>query len=339
MIRTLTSSRRRLAGLAAGALLAALVSFAAVACGYTPDTAAPERTVVDRAADWHGALLYIADKQGPDKDWGSIRLYDNVSGFVEKTVEQTLAAAPADVSVTPGGSSMFVASGGNGRIEHFHWDGNNWRDGPSIDTPAQSLTALERGPDGMLYAAAGDTGTAPTGGASPGGAARFYRIDPAGDSLSGAPLSFPQLAVAGGIAWSPDGATAYVSGMLKSGGAALLVTAWPSTRQAAVVDLPLPAVNEAVASPDGRFVYVMGRGKIVKVDAATRAVAGALTPAPEPDAEYYGAAFSADGRYLFTAATPAGADSTLYVIDLTNGNVVHTVKHISVEARGIKRVE
>ena len=331
-------SRSLIAGPAAGALLALLIAVFFSACSSAPDTSAPERTVISRSADWHGALLYIADEQGPDKDWGSVRLYDNVSGFVEKTVEQSLAAAPADVCVTPDGGSMFVASGANGRIEHFHWDGNNWLDGPSIDTPAQSLAALERGPDGLLYAADGDVTAAP-GGAGKSGVGLFYRIDPAGDALAGAPLTFPQLSRASGIAWAPDGATVYVSGMLKGGGPALLVAAWPALRQPAVINLPLAAVNEVVAAPDGRFVYVMGQGKIIKINAATRAVAAGLTPAPQADADYYGAAFSADGRYLFTAATPAGADSTLYVIDLTNGNVVHTVKHISVKARGIKRVE
>ena len=334
----MSAARKKLTALIAGALPLLLACAFISACSSSPDTSAPERTVVNRTADWHGALLYVADQNGPDPDWGSVRIYDNVSGFVEKSVEQTLAAAPADVCVTPDGGSMFVASGDNGRIEHFHWDGNNWLDGPKIDTPAQSLSALVRGPDGMLYAAAADT-TAPAESAARGGPGLFYRIDPASDSISGAPLSFPQLASASGIAWSPDGGTVYVSGKRKGAGAALVVAAWPSARQLALINLPAAAVNEAVAAPDGRFVYVMGRGKIVKIDAAARAVAGALTPAPEPDAEYYGAAFSADGRYLFTDATPPGADSTLYVIDVAGGNTVQTVRHIGVKARGLKRVE
>ena len=324
-------NHKNLTGLS-GAILTLGLAFFLSGCASTPDTSAPERTVVERSADWHGALLYIADAQGPDPDWGSVRIYDNVSGFVEKTVEQTQAAAPSDEYVTPGGSSMYVTSSVNGKIEKFRWDGNNWIHGPVIETPAQHLFAIVRGPDQNLYAAADG---------SPGATGLFYRLDPSTDRLAASPVTFPALTVAGGMSWSPDGATAYVSGARASGEAALLIAAWPSASVKAEVVLPgVTQANEVVTSPDGRSVYVMCRGRIFKVDPASSAVAATLAPAADPEAIYYDADFSADGRYMFTTATlPGGADSTLYVIDLTDGSVVRTVKHIGIKAMGIQRTE
>ncbi|MEK6537419.1 MAG: hypothetical protein AABZ63_08030, partial [Actinomycetota bacterium] len=77
------------------ALLVLVIALLAAGCtDEGPDTSAPQRTVIDRTPDWRGALLYIADENGPVPGWGSVRVYDNVSGFVEKTVEQTAAAGP-----------------------------------------------------------------------------------------------------------------------------------------------------------------------------------------------------------------------------------------------------
>ena len=312
------------------ALLPCLAAAGLAGCGFEPDTSAPQRTVVNRSADWHGALLYVADENGPTTGWGSIRVYDNVSGFVEKTVEQTAAAAPSDVYVTPDGGTMYVASKANGRIDQFQWDGNNWHEGnATIDTPASQLLALVPGPDGKLYAADG---------APPNGVARLLAVDPAANSMTGAELDFPGYSVAHGAAWSADGSQMFVP-VTGPGGSGLLFVSWPGAAPASFVSLPSAPVNEAVTSPDGRFVYVMGRGEIFKVDVAGRAVAATINPAPEPGTDYYGAAFSADGRYLFVTATPPGSDSTLYIIDLTTNSVASKVKHISVRANGIKRAE
>ena len=305
-------------------------------CGG-PDTSAPERTVIKRSADWHGALLYIADRKGPDAEFGSVRIYDNVSGFVEKTVEQTDAAAPNDVLVTPDGGTMFVASSVNGKIDQFHWDGNNWIHGSVVETPSNQLFSLSLGPDGFIYAP-GDSG---------GGAAKalVYRLNPKSLALDPAPVTFPSLESVHGISWSPDGGTAYVSGSGPGGKPKLLLASWPAGRVEAQMTLPgTDVANKDLTSPRGRFVYVMCRGEILKINPASRAVAGTLEPVPAASGnasinDYYGGALSADGRYLFAAGTPAGSDSTLYVIDLETAAVVKTVKHISAEARGLQRTE
>ncbi len=312
-------------------VLALALALVLAGCG-SPDTSAPERTVLKRSADWRGALLYIADAQGPDPEFGSVRVYDNVSGFVEKTVEQNLAASPSDVYVSPDGGSMYVASSANGEIDSFRWDGNNWVHDHDIETPAASLETLVRGPDKLLYAAGALDSRGP--------ARLFYRLDPAAGKLA-ASVSFPELSSVSGISWSPDGASAYIAGTATSGAAQLAVYTWPSRSYQKAVALPgIKETHEVVTSPDGRFVYVMCRGKLLKIDAAKRTLAGALTPDPNPQADYYGAAFSADGRYLFTDATdPGGSESTLYIIDLNSNNVVKTVNKISVDAKGMKRTE
>ncbi len=299
-------------------------------CGYEPDTSVPQRTEIDRSADWHGALLYVADENGPTPGWGSIRVYDNVSGFVEKTVEQTAAAAPADVFVTPDGSSMYVASKANGRIDKFRWDGNNWNPGTvTIDTPAGQLLALVKGPDGLLYAADG---------APANGVARLLAVDPAADRLTGGEIDFPGYTVAHGAAWSIQGSQLFVP-VTGPRGSGLLFAAWPGGTVTGYLSLPAASLNEAVTSLDGRFVYVMARGEIFQVDAANRTLVASIKPAPKPDTDYYGADFSADGRFLFVTATPPASDSTLYIISLADNSVASAVKHISVKANGVKRAE
>lgn len=303
-----------------------------------PDTSAPERIQVERSPDWRGALLYIADEQGPVANWGSIRIYDNTSGFVEMSIEQTLAAMPSDMYVTRDGSSMYVASSANGRIEKFRWDGNSWIHGLVIETPAEHIYALVPGPDGIIYMPASGPAAGPEG--------IIYQLDPATDHLAPNPISIPGLEATSGISWSTDSTTAYITGTTTIGSstsnkAKLLITTWPSFKPKGEITLPgVTFTGEVITSPDGRFVYVMSRGKIFKVDPATKTITAILSPAGDPEADYYDADFSADGRYMFTAATPPGSsDSTLYVIDLANETVVKTVKHISIKAMGIQRVE
>lgn len=322
--------RRKIAALL---LFAALFSLLGIAsgCGYEPDISAPERVEIERRADWQGALLYIADGDGPVPGFGSIRIYDNVSGFVEKTVEQVAAAAPGDVFVTPEGSSMFVA-GGNGLIDKFRWDGNNWiSGGVTVETPATALLALKSGPDQKLYAVDGSPGA---------GVGRIYVLDPANDQLAPEPILIPTLSAASGIAFSPDGSTAYVTGTAAGTSAAqLLFLSWPSAQIEGIMDMPMASVHQVTAAPDGRFVYVAGRGEVLKVDPVAKTVAASYKPAPETGTDYTDADFSADGRFLFVVGTPPGRDSTLYVLDLETLSVVKTVEHISSKANGIQRVE
>lgn len=308
-----------------------LISLALAGCGYEPDISAPERVEIERSTDWRGALLYIADESGPNADWGSIRIFDNVSGLVEKTVGQLQAAAPSDMYVTPEGSSMYVASSANGLIDKFRWDGNSWiGSGVTVETPASSLLALKAGPDGRLYAVDG----------SPGAAGRILILDPATDSLAAESITIPSLDSASGIAWSADGSKAYVAGMAAgSSGPVLLIASWPTAQISGSINLPLAQAHQVMSAPDGRFVYVMGRGEVLKVDPAAGVVAGSIKPAPGTEIDYLDADFSADGRYLFVTGTPPGASSNLYVIDLQTGIVINTVQRISSKANGIQRVE
>ncbi len=295
----------------------------------SPDPSAPQRLEVERSADWQGALLYLADENGPDEGWGSIRIYDNVSGFVETTVEQTFAAAPSDVFVSPDGSTMYVSSLVNGRIDIFRWDGSNWNRGTdSIESPTLSLLTLVPGPGGELYAADG----------APGAGGRFYILDTQTETLDPEALVFPFLRQATGIAWSTAGTKAYISGAGTDGPAMLAVT-WPSGEVNGTLNLPIPETRQLINAPDDRYIYVMGLGGIIKVDTVSFTIAGTLNPAPDPDTLYVDGAFSTDGRYLFTAGAPPGGDSTLYVIDLQSQAVVHSVNHISRKANGMQRVE
>jgi sugar lactone lactonase YvrE len=294
-----------------------------------PDTSAPQRIEIDRTDDWRGALLYIADENGPTEGWGSIRIYDNVSGFVEKTVEQTLAAAPSDMYVTRDESTMYVSSLGNGRIDIFSWDGNNWnRTGKTIEAPSTSLLTMVPGPDGRLYIANGSPGSTRD---------RLFAFDPTTDELTGA-VALSAINEVHGIAWSADGTSAFISGDTDSG-PSLIKTAWPSGNLLAAIEIPLANVNQVVASPDNKQLYVMGQGGITVVDTATFKVMGSLNPSTLPGSTYVDSDFSADGRYLFTDASEAGMDSTLYVVDLQSSQLVNTVKHISFKANGIQRVE
>jgi DNA-binding beta-propeller fold protein YncE len=295
-----------------------------------PDTSAPERVEIDRRGDWQKALLYIADENGPIEGWGSIRVYDNVSGYVEKTVEQTTAAAPSDMFITPDGGSMYVASGANGVIEKFRWDGNNWIDsGVTIETPASGLSMLVSGPDGRLYSA----GKTPVDGIG-----TVYVLDPANDKSPDSAVAFPELAVVTGIAWSPDGSQAYISGK-GTGGSRLIVAKWPSSVVTNTVPLPVQEIHEAVLSPDGRTVYILARGEIIKIDTSNLSIAGTYKPTQEPDEDYYDAAFSEDGKFMFVTGFSPGKDGTLYVIDLSSSALVHTVKHVAVKAGGIQRAD
>lgn len=315
-------------------IITALFLSIAVLPGCTsesPNIEAPDRVEIDRTPDWQGALLYIADENGPTEGWGSIRIYDNVSGYVEKSVEQTLAAAPSDVFVSADQSSMYVASLANGRIDDFRWDGSNWhRSGKTVETPAQSLLTLVEGPDAKLYA---------SDGAPPTGMAIFYVMDPNTVSLDSETLSFPEIEMAHGIAWSSDGLRAFVTGTDAGGAQLLLYVGWPSAQVTESLSLPMPISNQLVVSPDDKFLYVTGQGQIAKVDINTGAIAASLKPAPEADIDYTDADFSADGNYLFVTGTDPESDSTLYIIDLSTDMLVHSVKHISVKANGFQRVE
>ena len=313
------------------AMLMLLVLITGGCTASPPDTSAPQRQVIDRGSDWQGALLYIADQDGPVPEWGSVRIYDNVSGYVEESIEQTSAAGPSDVYVTPDGSSLYVSSIANGRIDKFRWDGRNWnRSNDVIRSPSSSLLTLVPGPDGRLYAADG----APEAG--PGG---LYILDPQTDELAPEVLTFTGLQSVSGISWGDGGKRAYVGGVGDSGSPALLAVTWPAGGVAGSVALPQPAINQVVTSPDGRQVFVMGAGGITRVDAASLAIIDTLNPAGVPGISYYDADFSADGRYMFTAGTAPEGDSTLYITDLAAGTTVHSVNHISRRANGILRVE
>ena len=236
----------------------------------SPDTSAPQRTVIDRTADWQGALLYISDATGPTPEWGSIRIYDNVSGFVEKTVEQTVAANPSDVWVTADGGSMYVSGSDNGRIDKFRWDGNNWnRGGVVIDTPARLITSIAPGPDGNLYVTADDSALAGS----------IYKINARLDKIDGEPLRFPGLANLRDITWSPDGTSAYLCGTGAAGAAQLAIASWPSLAVSGLVDLPgSPRANRALTSGDGRFVYIMADNAIYIFNVATRSISATFSP-------------------------------------------------------------
>ncbi|MBE0429449.1 MAG: hypothetical protein IBX61_06210 [Thermoleophilia bacterium] len=300
-------------------------------CGYEPDTSAPQRTDIDRSPDWRGALLYIADRDGPTEGFGSVRVYDNVSGFVEMTVEQTRAAAPSDLYITSEGSSMYVASSANGLIDKFRWDGNSWIRGTfDIETPSSSLDALAAGPDGRLYAVDATPG---------GGAGRLFVLDPQTDQVGDDPLVIPALASVSGISWSSDGAAAYVAGKAAgTGTSVLLILSWPSGQVAGSIDLLTDDTRHVATSPDGRFVFIMGRGEILKTDPSSGTVIGSLKPDPGAAIQYTGGDFSADGRFLFVTGTDPGGGN-LYVIDLETEAVVNTVNQISRQAGGIQRVK
>lgn len=312
-------------------MLLALAVLLPTACtDESPDTSAPERIEIDRSDDWRGALLYIADGDGPVAGWGSIRIFDNVSGFVEASVEQTMAANPSDLFVVEDGSKMYVGSMGNGVVDMFFWDGNGWRRGTrEIETPSPGLFAIEAAPDGMLYLA---------GSSSAGGLGALYRLDQATDSLTGEPIAIAGISTARGITWSADKSTAFVTGDGPAG-PSLLMLAWPGATTTAAFPLPVATVNQPQISPDGLTLFIACRGEILIAEPATGRITGSLRPSAAPDTDYYDVAFSADGRFLFAPGTAAGGDATLYVIEMATGATVAQITHVGKKANGIKRIE
>ena len=296
-----------------------------------PDTSAPRRQVIERTADWQGALLYIADQNGPNPAFGSIRIYDNITGFVEKTINQSIAAAPADMYVTPDGGTMYVAGSENGRIDKFRWDGNNWiRGGVAIDSPAVSIFAMAPAPNGMLYFTARD--------GEPFG--KIFKLDISADRVEQDPLSVPQLSELRGISWSPDGNTVFLSGMGRDGKAQLLKATWPSLEILGRVDLSeASGVNQVVTSIDGSRIFVMAEGRIYIVDSASFSVTGMMDPSGNPQTSYSDGAISADGRYLLLAGNLAGERASLYIVDLSNNSLVKRVGNVAEKAGGVQRAE
>lgn len=312
-------------------VLIVLIIFALGGCtDESPDTSAPERIEIDRSEDWHGALLYIADGNGPVAGWGSVRIFDNVSGFVEATVEQTMAASPSDLYVNDRGNQMYVSSMANGVVDLFFWDGNGWHRGTSeIETPAKSLLAIEAGPDQLLYLA----GSTPAGDAG-----AIYKLSQEHDDLLAEPVIIPGITEARGIAWSEDKTSAIVTGS-GPGGPSLTLLAWPAAAVTGTVNLPVELVNQPQTSPDGKTLFVACRDRILTADPKSGAITGSLAPSSEPGTDYYDVAFSADGRFLFAPGTPPGGDTTLFVIDLSTGSTVSQITHVSIKANGIKRTE
>jgi len=300
-------------------------------CGYEPDVSAPERVEIERSRDWHGALLYIADEMGPNPEFGSIRVYDSVSGLVEKTVEQVKAASPSDVFVTKEGSSLFVSSAANGLIDKFRWDGNNWiSGGVTLEPDASSILALRPGPDGRIYALDGTPGMSTT---------RLFAIDPVTGGMDQGPATTLPVERASGISWSLDGSKAFIAGHTAGTASPVLaITAWPPAQSASVVGLPVEAAHQVVTSPDGGTVYIMSRGQIIKVDPVSGTLVGSIVSSVG-NVEYMDADFSADGRFLFATGNAPGANGVLYVFDLQTGAMVHSVENIGVKINGIQRVE
>ncbi|MBI5871259.1 MAG: hypothetical protein HZB44_09975 [Actinobacteria bacterium] len=313
------------------AALAFILLFPLGCTSEEPDTSAPRRQIIERPADWQGALLYIADKAGPNPAFGSIRIYDNTTGFVEKTVDQSVAAAPAEMYVTPDGGTMYVAGSENGRIDRFRWDGNNWiRGGVTIDTPASAILAMASAPGGMLYFTASD-------GESSG---KIYQLEMSVDSVDKEPLSVLQLSEIRGIAWSPDGNTVFLSGIGQDRMGQLLIARWPSLENLGQVGLSgASEVNQAVTSVDGSRIYVMAAGRIYIVEPGTFSVTGTIEPSGSVQTIYTDGALSADGRYLFVTGNQAGEQASLYVIDLTSYSLVKKVGHVADIAGGMQRAE
>ena len=69
------------------------------------------------------------------------------------------------------------------------------------------------------------------------------------------------------------------------------------------------------------------------------AILSSFSPAPEPSTAYVDADFSADGSSLFITGSPAGGDSNLYIMDRETGALLKEIKHISMKAGGVQRVE
>lgn len=227
---------------------------------------------------------------------------------------------------------MFVAGGANGLIDRFRWDGNNWIPGETtVEPPAASISALRQGPDGRLYALDGSL-TA--------GLASVYIIDPVSGSLAAQPVTFPGLTTASGISWSADNAAVFLTGISRDSSRSSLLTAtWPSAQPVRIQELPLETVRQVVTSPDGKFLYVMGRGKILKIDTTAGAVISSFDPASSEAVDFADADFSADGRYMFVTGTPPAGNSGIYVVDLETLSSVSVLQDIGVKVLGIQRVQ
>ncbi|MDO8736917.1 MAG: WD40 repeat domain-containing protein [Thermoleophilia bacterium] len=308
-----------------------LMAIALFGCGDEPDTSAPQRQIIERTAGWEGALLYISDQNGPNPALGSVRIYDNISGFVEKTVDQTVAGAPADMFVTPDGGTMYVAGSDNGRVDKFRWDGNNWiRGGVTIDTPARSITAMAPAPDGSLYITANNGDSA----------GAIYRLNTDIDLVDDQQLTVSQIAELQGIAWSPDGKTVYMSGIGQDRLPRLFAASWPSLEITGSTDLTgASRISQSVVSMDGSLIYVMAEGHIYIVNPAASMVTGMLTPAEDLRTGYSDGALSADGGYLFATGNLAGEQASLYILDLRLNSLVKSVGHVADKARGVQRAE
>ncbi len=325
---TRSRSRRRLARFLFSLLLLLMVTILAGCNDWEPDTSAPRRPEPERSRDWQGALLYIADPNGPEAGWGSVQAYDNVSGHVEAIVEQTLAAVPSDLYVTDDGSTMYVASSVNGRIDIFTWDGNGWhRKGRTFEPPTSSLLDLEPGPDGRLYA---------VNGAPAGENDRLFALDPATGDFTAIGLTGVGSSLSG-IAWSDDGNRAYLG--IDASPPRLTLIDWPGGEAAADLTLPLKRARQVVIGPGGKNVYVAGLGGITVVDADSATVSTVIDPAGDHLTEYGDVAFSADGRFLFTVGSRSQQDGTLYVVDLADVTVVQQVDGVSAGAGGIQRTQ
>ena len=271
-----------------------LIIFAS-SCGAEPDTSAPERVEIERNKDWTGALLFIADEKGPTAESGSVRMFDNVTGFVEKTIEQTAAALPADVYVLPDETSMFVASHANGLIDRFNWDGNNWiASGLTIETPSRSLSVIKGGPDGLIYAVNDVSGTGP---------ASILVLNRRGELLPA--MEAPGLARVTGLSWSADSTKLFLVGQWQTNSAPILVTmSWPEKTLISSIDLPLSSPGQLITSPDGKYLFVMGES-VLQIDLAS-GKATTFIQGGGNGIQYVDGDFSADGQFMFITVEHRG---------------------------------
>jgi hypothetical protein len=303
-----------------------LIVFAA-SCGAVPDTSAPERVEIERSKDWSGALLFIADEKGPVAEYGSVRIFDNTTGFVEKTIEQTAAALPGDVYVLPDETSMFVASRANGLIDRFNWDGNNWiNSGITIETPSRGLSVIKGGPDGLIYAVNDAPVTGP---------ASILVLNRRGELLPA--MEAPGIARVTGLSWSADSTKLFLVGQWQTDSAPILVTmSWPDKTLISSIDLPLSSARQLVTSPDGKYLFVMGES-VLQIDLASGR-ATTFIQGGGNGIQYVDGDFSADGHFMFITVDTAGG-SDLEVVDLKTGATIKTIIHIATKAGGIQRVE
>jgi YVTN family beta-propeller protein len=127
----------------------------------------------------------------------------------------------------------------------------------------------------------------------------------------------------GGVAFSPDGAFAYVAG----GDVAVIETA--TGTQVATVDTQGVQALDLEVTPDGTFVYVAGVGGLVVIDAATNSVVTTIGAG----AEYWSVAMAPDGTFVYVAAP---LDDEIVIIDRATNSVtariaVETPVEVAVE--------